>query len=78
MRNTIRSLVENIKPHDQKESEHIQYALDWIDSEVEIFRLVKPAFSRLLSYLRFNIIIITPGQSHEEIAWQRLDFFEAL
>lgn len=42
IRSTIADLVSAITPFDQLEEEHIAFAKSWIDSGVEIFRLVKP------------------------------------
>lgn len=42
MRDDIRDMIAAIKPFDSTESAHIQDALDWIKSGVEIFRIEKP------------------------------------
>lgn len=52
MRNEIRQLIASIKPFDALETEHISNALQWVDSDVEIFRIEKPATppKHLVSY----------------------------
>jgi len=48
----IADLINQVKPFDLEEQEHIQDALDWIASGVEIFRIEKPAtpLKHLVSY----------------------------
>lgn len=42
MREAVRSVIEQIKPFDDIEKEHIQDVLAWIDSGAEIYRISKP------------------------------------
>jgi 8-oxo-dGTP diphosphatase len=42
MRTQIQDLIQSIKPYDNLEKEHIEDALHWIKSGVEIFRIQKP------------------------------------
>lgn len=42
IRKTIRDLILNIAPFDTLEQNHINEALSWIDSGIEIFRAQKP------------------------------------
>lgn len=48
----IADLIGQVRPFDSEEQEHIQDALDWIASGVEIFRIEKPAtpLKHLVSY----------------------------
>ncbi len=52
MRRTVRALIAEIDPLDAIEAEHRADALAWIDSDVEVFRLAKPATppKHLVSY----------------------------
>jgi len=43
IKNEIARLISLIEPFDEKEKEHIEDALDWINSGAEIFRIEKPA-----------------------------------
>lgn len=53
MRSKIRALIEAIIPFDEIEKEHIYSSIQWIDSEVEIFRIQKPDIppKHLVSYI---------------------------
>ncbi len=42
MRNKIANIIKDIKPFDELEKKHIQNAIEWIDSGVDIFRIKKP------------------------------------
>ena len=42
IRNEILKLVEDIKPYDAEEVEHVLDAIAWIESGAEIFRIAKP------------------------------------
>jgi 8-oxo-dGTP diphosphatase len=48
----IRKDIENIKPYDQLEKNHIDDALQWVDSTDDIFRIKKPdvPLKHLVSY----------------------------
>ncbi|TSD00698.1 MAG: hypothetical protein Athens071425_587 [Parcubacteria group bacterium Athens0714_25] len=52
VRAKIAELIKKVNPFDSEEQEHIQDALDWIASGVEIFRIEKPAvpLKHLVSY----------------------------
>jgi 8-oxo-dGTP pyrophosphatase MutT (NUDIX family) len=52
IRSRIAELVRQVKPFDREEQVHIEDALDWIASGVEIFRIEKPAtpLKHLVSY----------------------------
>lgn len=52
MRSQVKQLILKINPFDELEKEHIDNALEWIDSGVEIFRIAKPATppKHLVSY----------------------------
>ena len=52
IRTKIANLIRSVEPLDQKEQEHINDALAWIESGVEIFRIEKPAtpLKHLVSY----------------------------
>ena len=43
IRSTIKSLITQIQPLDKKESDHIAFVENWIESGSEIFRTTKPA-----------------------------------
>jgi 8-oxo-dGTP pyrophosphatase MutT (NUDIX family) len=43
IRQQIKNLITAITPFDEIEQNHIQDTLNWIDSDVEIFRIEKPA-----------------------------------
>lgn len=61
IRNEILDLVSEIKPLDDIESQHINFVIDWIQSDVEIFRTEKPATPpiHLVSYF----LVCSPEQS---------------
>ena len=52
MRTEILDLVKSIKPFDEIEKEHIEDAINWIQSDLEIFRIQKPDIppKHLVSY----------------------------
>lgn len=61
IRNTICNLVSAIRPLDAMEKQHIHFVVDWIQSEVEIFRTAKPATPpiHLVSYF----LVFSPEHS---------------
>lgn len=61
IRNEIRDLVLQIEPLDDIESKHINFVIDWIQSDAEIFRTQKPATPpiHLVSYF----LVFSPEQS---------------
>src|SRR5476651_1592551 len=52
MRSQIKKLVSGIKTYDSLESEHISNTLQWLKTDVEIFRIKKPDIppKHLVSY----------------------------
>lgn len=52
LRKKIQCLISSMRPLDSIEKEHIHFALDWIESGNEIFRIEKPAIpdTHLVSY----------------------------
>ena len=52
IRDQIRAEILSVNPLDELERQHIQDALDWVDSGVELFRIEKPAtpLKHLVSY----------------------------
>jgi 8-oxo-dGTP pyrophosphatase MutT (NUDIX family) len=60
MRDEIKKLIEEIKPFDALEKEHILDTIAWIDSGVEIFRIQKPDVppKHLVSYF----VLVDPAR----------------
>ncbi len=52
MRNSIRTLIKNIEPYDDLEKNHIEDAIRWLTSDLEIYRIKKPDIppKHLVSY----------------------------
>ncbi len=61
IRNEIRDLVSEIQPLDEIERQHINYVMDWLKTNLEIFRIEKPANPpiHLVSYF----LVFSPDQS---------------
>lgn len=56
IRSKIHQAVSSISPLDNLESQHIKFALDWIESGSEIFRIEKPATPEIHLVSYFVII----------------------
>lgn len=56
VRFAIHRLISGILPWDQQERDHIDFALNWINSGVEIFRLAKPDIPNIHLVVYFCVI----------------------